>query len=183
MSLIEWIAAGLVLTNVMLVARRSLWNYPFAIAAVSVYAVIFFGQKLYSDMILQGFFLVLNIYGWANWRRALDDGGVPVGWMAPRDRLVWAVAILLCWLAWSSGMARLTDAAAPYADGAVAIISVAAQWLLARRKVESWWLWIAVDAIAVPLFASRELYVTAAVYAVLLAVAVAGLMQWRRAAQ
>ena len=183
MSLIEWIAAALVLTNVMLVARRSLWNYPFGIAAVSVYAVIFFDQKLYSDMILQGFFLVLNVYGWANWRRAQGDSGVPVGWMAPRDRLVWVAAILLCWLAWSSGMARWTDAAAPFADGAVAIISVAAQWLLARRRVESWWLWIAVDAIAVPLFASRGLYITAAVCAVLLVVAAAGLMQWRRAAQ
>lgn len=79
-------------------------------------------------------------------------------------------------------MAHWTDAAAPFVDGAVAIISVAAQWLLARRRVESWWLWIAVDAIAVPLFASRGLYVTAGVYTVLLVIAVAGLMQWRRAA-
>jgi nicotinamide mononucleotide transporter len=180
-SLIEWIAAALVLTNVALVARRSLWNYPFGIAAVSVYAVIFYDQKLYSDMILQGFFLILNVYGWANWRGARDDGGVPVGWMSERERLLWAGAILLCWLAWSSGMAHWTDAAAPFVDGAVAIISVAAQWLLARRRVESWWLWIAVDAIAVPLFASRGLYVTAGVYAVLLAIAVTGLMQWRRA--
>ena len=182
MTMLEWIAAALVLANVALVARRSLWNYPFGIAAVSVYAVIFQEQKLYSDMLLQGFFLIPNVYGWANWRAARQDDGVPVGWMSERDRVLWGGAILLCWLAWSSGMARWTDAAAPFADGAVAIISVAAQWLLARRRVESWWLWIAVDAIAVPLFASRGLYVTAGVYAVLLVIAVAGLMQWRRAA-
>lgn len=182
MSIAEWTAAALVLINVALVARRSLLNYPFGIAAVSVYAVIFYEQKLYSDMMLQGFFLILNLYGWTNWRGARDDSGVPVGWMAARDRVIGGGIILLCWLAWSSGMARWTDAAAPYADGAVAIISVAAQWLLAQRRVESWWLWIAVDAIAVPLFASRGPFVTAGVYAVLLVIAVAGLLQWRRAA-
>ena len=182
MTLLEWIAAALVLANVALVAKRSLWNYPFGIAAVSVYAVIFYDQKLYSDVILQGFFLILNIYGWASWRGAQGDAGVPVGWMTNGERAKWAGAIAVCWLAWSAGMARWTDAAAPFADGAVAIISVAAQWLLARRRTENWWLWIAVNLIAIPLFASRGLYVTAAVYAVLLAIAVAGLVQWRRAA-
>lgn len=182
MSQLEWIAAGLVLANVALVARRSLWNYPFGIAAVSLYAVIFYDQRLYSDMALQGFFLILNIYGWANWRSAKGDAGIPVAWMTKVARAKWTGAIILCWLAWSAGMARWTDAAAPFADGAVAIISVAAQWLLARRRVENWWLWILVDVIAIPLFFSRGLYVTAAVYAVLLAIAVAGLVQWRRAA-
>lgn len=182
MSLIEWIAAALVLANVALVARRSLWNYPFGIAAVSVYAFIFHDQKLYSDMILQAFFLILNIYGWANWHSARDDRGVPVGWMPNGERGKWAAAILACWLLWSAGMARWTDAAAPFADGAVAMLSVAAQWLLARRRAENWWLWILVDVIAVPLFFSRGLYVTAAVYALLLVIAVAGLLQWRRAA-
>ena len=182
MNFWEWIAAALVLANVALVAKRSLWNYPFGIAAVSVYAVIFYDQKLYSDMILQGFFFSLNIYGWANWRAAQNDAGVPVGWMTNGERLIWAAAVLVLWLLWGSGMARWTDAAAPFADGAVAIVSVAAQWLLARRRVENWWLWILVDLTAVPLFATRGLYVTAAVYALLLAIAVAGLVQWRRAA-
>jgi nicotinamide mononucleotide transporter len=182
MSQLEWIAAALVLANVALVARRSLWNYPCGIAAVSVYAVIFYQQRLYSDMILQGFFLILNVYGWVNWRTAKNDIGVPVGWMTKGARIQWAAAIAFCWLVWSAGMARWTDAAAPFADGAVAIVSVAAQWLLARRRIESWWLWIVVDAIAIPLFYSRGLFVTAAVYAVLLMIAVAGLVQWRRAA-
>jgi nicotinamide mononucleotide transporter len=183
MTLIEWIAAALVLANVTLVARRSLWNYPFGLAAVSVYAVIFHDARLYSDMVLQGFFFVLNLYGALNWARARDDAGVPVGWMTTPERLGWAGAIVAGWAVWSTAMARLTDAAAPFADGAVAIASVAAQALLARRRVENWWLWIAVNAMAVPLFASRGLYVTAGVYGVLLGVAIAGLMEWRRAAK
>lgn len=182
MSLIEWVAAALVLINVALVARRSVWNYPFALAAVSLYAVLFYEAKLYSDMLLQGFFILLNLYGWLNWTRARDQDGVPVGWMTVRDRWVWAVAAILIWLSWSFGMHSFTDAAAPWADGAIAVFSIAAQWLLARRRVESWWLWIAVDLIAIPLFAWRGLYPTSAVYLVLLFISINGLLQWQRAA-
>ncbi|HMO77084.1 MAG TPA: nicotinamide riboside transporter PnuC [Sphingopyxis sp.] len=182
MTEIEWIAAALVLVNVGLVALRSVWNYPFALVAVSLYAIVFFEARLYSDMLLQGFFFALNLYGWANWVRARDDAGVPVGWMSGGERLLWGGATLAAWIGWSFGMHRFTDAAAPFADGAVAMASIAAQWLLARRRVESWWLWILVDLIAVPLFASRGLYATSAVYVLLLGLSVAGLIQWRRAA-
>ncbi len=182
MSQLEWLAASLVLINVALVTRRSVWNYPFALVAVSLYGIVFFEAKLYSDMLLQGFFFVLNIYGWANWLRAKGESGVPVGWMARRERSLWMLATIAAWAAWSAGMHRFTDAAAPWADGAIAMTSLAAQAMLARRRVESWWLWILVDLIAVPLFAWRGLYATSVVYVVLLGISIAGLAQWRRAA-
>ncbi|OWQ98433.1 nicotinamide riboside transporter PnuC [Sphingopyxis witflariensis] len=182
MSELEWGAAALVLINVALVARRSVWNYPFALAAVSLYAIVFYDARLYSDMLLQGFFFALNLYGWTNWLRARGDSGVPVGVMTTRDRGLWACATVAAWLVWSFAMHRFTDAAAPWADGAIAMASIAAQWLLARRRVESWWLWILVDLIAVPLFAWRGLYATSAVYVLLLGISIAGLIEWRRAA-
>lgn len=182
MTHIEWIAAALVLVNVALVVLRSVWNYPFALVAVTLYAFVFFEARLYSDMLLQGFFFAINIYGWANWLRARDDDGVPVGWMTPRARRLWGGATVAAWLGWSFAMHRFTDAVAPWIDGAIAMFSVTAQWLLARRRVESWYLWILVDLIAVPLFASRGLYATSAVYVVLLGMSIDGLIQWRRAA-
>lgn len=182
MSQLEWLAAALVLVNVALVALRSVWNYPFALVAVSLYAIVFYDARLYSDMLLQGFFFALNLYGWANWLRARDAAGIPVGWMAARDRRVWGALTLAAWIAWSMAMHRYTDAAAPWIDGAIAMISITAQWLLARRRVESWYLWILVDLIAVPLFAWRGLYATSAVYVVLLGLSIDGLLQWRRAA-
>ncbi|WP_447750240.1 nicotinamide riboside transporter PnuC [Sphingopyxis fribergensis] len=182
MSYLEWIAAAFVLTNVALVALRSVWNYPFALVSVTLYAFVFFEAKLYSDMLLQGFFFVLNLYGWAAWVRARDDSGIPVGWMTERARQGWALATIVAWIGWSFAMDRYTDAIAPWVDGAIAMLSITAQWLLARRRVESWWLWIAVDLIAVPLFAWRGLYATSAVYVVLLGLSIDGLLQWRRAA-
>jgi nicotinamide mononucleotide transporter len=77
-------------------------------------------------------------------------------------------------------MAHLTDASAPFADATVAGVSVAAQILQSQRKVESWVLWIAVDMLAIGLFASRGLTATAALYTIFLAMAVAGLFAWHR---
>ena len=182
MSQLEWLAAALVLINVALVALRSVWNYPFALAAVSVYAVVFHDARLYSDMALQGFFFALNLYGWAAWMRAREDRGVPVGWMTDHARMAWGVATIIAWIVWSSLMHRYTDAIAPWVDGAIAMLSITAQWLLARRRVESWWVWILVDLIAVPLFAWRGLYATSIVYVILLGLSIDGLIQWRRAA-
>ena len=182
MSELEWAAAAFVLTNVALVALRSVWNYPFALVAVTLYAFVFFEAKLYSDMLLQGFFFALNLYGWGAWLRARADDGIPVGWMTTRARAAWGAVTLAAWVVWSSLMHRYTDAIAPWIDGAIAMLSITAQWLLARRRVESWWLWILVDLIAVPLFAWRGLYATSAVYVVLLGLSIDGLIQWRRAA-
>ncbi len=182
MSQLEWLAAALVLINVALVALRSVWNYPFALVAVTLYAVVFYDARLYSDMVLQGFFFALNLYGWVGWLRAKGDSGVPVGWLDAKSRQSWAAVTIIAWAAWSFAMDRYTDAAAPWIDGAIAMLSVTAQWLLARRRVESWYLWILVDLIAIPLFASRGLYATSAVYVVLLGLSIDGLIQWRRAA-
>jgi nicotinamide mononucleotide transporter len=182
MTALEGVAAVLLLINVWLAAKRSVWNYAFALAAVSVYLVIFYDARLYSDAALQLIFIALNLYGILNWRRAADEAGVPVGWMSGAARAGWVAAMIALWFAWSSGMHALTDAAAPFADGAILVMSVAAQWLMARRRVESWWLWVAVDLVAVPLYMSRGLYVTGGVYLLLLIIAVQGWLEWRDAA-
>ena len=182
MSEREWVAVVLGLLNVALIVARSIWNYPFGLAMVCLYSLIFYEARLYSDMILQGFFFVVQIYGWIAWRAASAAALVPVRWMTPKDRLSWVAAIAAAWLVWSTGMARFTYAAAPWIDGGIAMMSVAAQILMARRMVESWWLWIGVDLLAIPLFASRGLTLTAALYALFLLMSLAGLAQWRRAA-
>jgi nicotinamide mononucleotide transporter len=183
MSLLEWVAALLLLINVTLVARRSVLNYPFAIGAVLIYAIIAFENQLFSNMVLQLIFLALNLYGFWTWRQASGADAVPVGWMTQEARLIWAAAVLVGWGLWSTAMNQWTNAADPYVDGAVVALSVTAQWLQAQRRVECWWLWMAANIVTVPLLASHQLYVSAGVYAVLLALAAAGLMAWDRAAR
>ena len=181
MSSVEIVAALLGVVNVLLVVRRSVWNYPFGLAMVTLYFFIFQDAKLYSDALLQIFFFVINVFGWWNWSRAdkVDDR-VAVGIMNNRARALWLGGMIAAVLAWGTLMVRFTDAAAPFPDAAVAGISVAAQILLTLRRVESWILWIAVDVLAIGLFASRGLHVTAGLYVIFLVLAVAGLVEWRK---
>ncbi len=182
--LLEIIAAVLVLANIILVAFRSLWNYLFALLAVSVYAYIFFDAKLYSDAGLQVFFFAVNLYGWWAWsRNKVESGTIIVERLTASGMAFWVLGSIIAILGWGTIMARVTDASYPYWDAAVAMLSVAAQILMTRRYIENWHWWIFVNAISIPLYLKKDLLLTAAIYALLLATAIWGLLKWRRAAQ
>lgn len=182
MTGIEALAAALIVTNGWLLVRRSLWNYAFGIAGVIVYGWIFYHARLYSDALLQGFFVVLQLYGWYNWTGAKSAlGEVVVLRMTPVARAGCVAGIVAATASWGWIMHRFTDAAAPWLDAGVAMTSVAAQILLTRRKIENWVLWIAVNIMSIALYASRGLYITMALYCAMLALAVWSLVEWRRA--
>ena len=184
MSPVEAVAAVLIIVNVVLVARRSIANYPFGIAGVLLYAWVFWNARLYSDALLQGVFLAAQLYGWANWSRAVArQGDVQVGRLSGPARARWVIATVAAALGWGTLMARLTDAAVPYLDAAVAMASIAAQLLMAQRRVENWWAWVLVNLMSLALYASRGLWWTFGLYTMLLGIALWGLAQWQRAAR
>lgn len=182
MGAAEWIATTLGLACVALAAIRSIWTFPVGIAGVSVLGVVVFEARLYSDALLQVFFVAANIYGWLAWSRsAADRGAVVVGTLTPRQRLVWMIGIALATAAWGTIMHRLTDAALPWWDAGIAAASVAAQILMAQRRIENWWLWIAVDLASIPLYLVRGLELFAMLYLLYLLLAIWALLAWRRA--
>lgn len=182
MSGLEIVAFVLGVINVTLVVRRSLWNYPFGLAMVTLYAKIFYDTKLYSDALLQIFFFVVQIYGWIEWRRSENvTGEVAVTRLTPTARIAWLVLIAIGTAGWGAFMHRHTDAAYPWWDGSIAIMSVVAQMLMARRYIENWVLWIALDVSAVALYAVKGLSLTAVLYVIFLALSVWGLIDWHRA--
>jgi nicotinamide mononucleotide transporter len=182
MNPLELVAAGLGVVNVALVVRRSVWNYPFALVMVTLYFFVFFGARLYSDALLQIFFFAVNVYGWRNWVQAKAAAGeVPVGLLANRARLIWIAGTVVASIVWGLGMARYTNAAAPIIDAFIAGTSIAAQILMARRRIENWVLWILVDAVAIWLYWSRDLPWTSALYALFLVLSIIGLIDWHRA--
>ncbi len=182
MSALEIAAFVLGVINVALVVRRSIWNYPFALAMVALYARIFYDAKLYSDALLQFFFFAVNLYGWWAWSRAAaSEGDIVVERLGTRARLGWAAGTALAIVIWASLVQRYTDAALPWWDASVAIISVAAQIMQSRRLIESWMLWIGVDILSIGLYAVKGLWLTMVLYLVFLVLAVWGLIDWRRA--
>ncbi len=180
---IEWIAVVCGILNVSLIIRRSIWNYPFGFSVVALYFFIFWEYRLYSDALLQVYFFFIQFYGlyvWLNGRAR--DGRVIVAPLGTGKFVLCLGATAIVWLTVASLMAAYTDAAAPYWDAAVAALSITAQFLLSRRYLQSWYLWIVLDVLAIGLFYTRGLEPTAALYIVFLGLAITGLIQWRRAA-
>lgn len=182
MSAIEIAAVLLGIVNILLIIRRSVWNFPIAIAMVSLYFVIFREAKLYSDAGLQVFFAVVNLYGWWNWHRnKADAGAVTVRRLPPSGYALWIVGTVAAIWAWGNFMGTHTDTSYPYWDASIAMLSVAGQILMARRFVENWHWWIVVNLISIPLYAVKQLYLTAGLYGVFLVLAIVGLIEWRKA--
>lgn len=181
---LEVLAVLLGLINIVLVVRRSVWNYPFGLAMVAIYAWIFAQPdvRLYSDVGLQVFFFVVQLYGWRNWSRSeAESGAVDVLLLPGKQRMGWIVAITVATLGWGALMHRYTSAALPWWDAFIAMTSVAAQLLMARRYMENWILWIAVDAVAIGVYAAKGLMLTAILYTTFLALSIVGLLSWRKA--
>ena len=182
MSVLESIAVLLGIANILLIIRRSVWNFPVAIAMVALYFVIFRDAKLFSDAGLQIFFAAVNLYGWWSWHRNKADSGEIV--VRPLTRLgyaEWIVGSLAMIGAWGFFMGHYTSTSYAYWDAAVAMLSISAQILMARRYVENWHFWIVVNLISIPLYIMKELYLTAGLYAVFLVLAIVGLIAWRKA--
>lgn len=181
MSAIEIVAVLLGIANIFLIIRRSVWNFPVAIAMVSLYFLIFRDAKLYSDAGLQVFFAIVNLYGWWSWNRNKADAGEVVVRRLPA--LAYGMCIIgsvaAIW-GWGAFMGTYTGTSYPYWDASVAMLSVAGQILMARRFVENWHYWIIVNLISIPLYVTKELYLTAGLYGVFLVLAIAGLIEWRK---
>jgi nicotinamide mononucleotide transporter len=186
--IIEWIAAALGVVNISLLIFRSVWNYPFGIAMVVLYIFVFFEKRLYAEAALQVFFILAQLWGWRLWLKVGgEDDRVPVRWLDWLSRGVWlmvtaAISVNLGW-----AMHSFTNAAMPYADAGIAGASVAAQILLAYRRIENWMLWIVIDIASITLYINRELYPTAGLYGGFLVLSLIGLKEWieaeRRAQQ
>ena len=181
---VEIIAVLCGLANVTLIIRRSIWNYPFGFVMVVLYAFIFYEYQLYSDALLQVYFFFMQIYGLANWsQNRTGDGPIVVETLPGRSFALHLAVTAVGWLVLSGLMARYTDASYPFWDGAIAALSVLAQYMLARRWLESWFLWITVDVLAIGLFITKDLAPTAALYGVFLILAIIGLIQRQKASE
>lgn len=170
------------LACVALVARQHVWNWPVGLVNNVFWALLFWRAKLYSDSTLQGVFFALGCYGWWRWTRgARGDAALAVRRTTRREWGALAGAVAIATAALAAWLAHATDSPAPLADASVLTLSLAATWGQAEKLVESWWIWITVDVISVPLYVSRGLYPTAGVYVIFGALCVVGLRGWRRA--
>jgi len=183
MSVWEWFGTVFGIAGVVLTARRSVLCWPAWLVSIIAYGVFFTQIKLYADATLQIFFLITSVVGWLAWHK--DKAGdaeaeLPVTWTPTRERWAYLGLTLIA----SSGIGlvfdRFTDAHVPYWDAGCAGISVAAQILMMKRRIESWHLWVVVDVVYTALYATKGAWLTVILYAIFAVIAVGGLREWRK---
>ncbi len=175
--------AGTITTvlGIWLTTRRLLICWPITLAADILYLFVFYRAQLLSDALLQMFFVAFTLYGWWHWWRGVrDDGEVRVARLGMPSLLMAVVAGAAGSLVLGE-LAKRLHAALPYLDATLASYSLVASWWQARKHTANWWLWIAVDLVYIGEYLYKDLWLTAALYAGLVALAVVGLRAWRQA--
>jgi nicotinamide mononucleotide transporter len=180
-GLTTWLEAVSFVTGavcVWLTVRESVWNFPIGMVNVATFGVVFFRARLFADAGLQVVYFVLGGIGWYLWLYGgTGRTALPITRTPPRRAVGVAFAIYVIFVG-EFVLLRKIGGSAPFWDALTTAISLGAQWLLDRKHLENWLLWIAVDVIYVPLYLSKQLYLTSGLYAVFLCMATLGLLQW-----
>ena len=179
---LELVGALTAALGIWLTTRRLLICWPVVLISIFIYMVVFFRAGLFSDALLQVFFVVFTIYGWWNWWRGVREEGevrvVPLALPSMATALVLGLAgsFLL------GTLAKRLHAALPYLDAVLMSYSLVANWWQARKHIANWWLWIIVDVVYVGEYLYKDLWPTALLYAAFVPLAALGLRDWRREA-
>lgn len=164
---------------VWLTAERRLLNFPVGIANCLLLLFLFWQSRLFADASLQLLFIALGLQGWLQWTRGRVGEAIPVSDLSPRALLaalgagLTLTALLYIVLTWAKGSVPLFDAL-------ITALSIVAQWLLNARKRQTWYFWIVVDLISIPVYVHKQLYLIALLYAVFLGLCLLGLRAWSR---
>jgi nicotinamide mononucleotide transporter len=179
MSLFEIVAAALGILSVFFSTRQNVLAWPTSLLNNAMYGAIFFQQKLYALMALQGCFFVIAIYGWYKWlfggaaKTELRVSRIPPLLGVVLIGVAAAATLLIRWI-----LIRYTDDKAPLIDGFFFAVSLTAQWMMARKYFECWPVWVAINCVSVPFFFFQRSYPTMVQYAVFLVLAVLGWRAW-----
>ena len=161
--------------------RQHYLTWPVGVLNALFYVVVFFTSKIYADMSLQFYYVAISIYGWWCWYHGSVSGkNLEV---SRTSKLLWmklAFIFLLLFAAIACLLVNYTDSQVPYWDAVTTAMSIVATWMLARKKIEHWLVWVVVDAISIGLFIFKELYPTTLLFFVYTILAVYGYLEWRK---
>jgi nicotinamide mononucleotide transporter len=179
----SWLEAASFVTGaacVWLTVKESIWNFPIGLVNVATFSVVFFRAGLFADAGLQVVYFVLGIMGWYLWLYGGENRSrLRIRRAGAGELLLVAILVVAGTFALWTLLTKVGGSAS-FWDALTTSLSLAAQWLLNRKRLESWLGWILVDVIYVPLYIYKELYLTAVLYAVFLVMAIKGYQAWRR---
>jgi nicotinamide mononucleotide transporter len=166
--------------SIFLAGRNSVHTWWTGIIGCVLFGLLFYGQKLHADATLQVFFIATSAIGWHAWLAGDDGAQRPIRRTPAGHLFVFATAAVAVAMGYGWLLHRFTDAWSPFWDSMVLAFSVLAQLLLMSRRIETWAGWLIVNSIAVPLFWSRGLHLTSAIYGIFWLNAVVSFVHWSR---
>jgi nicotinamide mononucleotide transporter len=167
--------------SVAFAVRESAWNWPVGIANNVFFFLLFWKAKLYADALLQIVYVIISIYGWWNWLRGgTGHSKLPITKTRPQTGLLLFLLTAIATAVMTYVLRRFTDSQVPFGDGVTTALSLTAQYMLSRKLLENWWVWMTADVIYIALYCYKALYLTGILYAVFFAMCVVGYAGWRR---
>ncbi len=152
--------------------------FPVGLVNVGVSLFLFYDQKLYSDTVQQGVYILLLSYGWYRWKNSKVKESLKVSYMNPMMLVSVGAAFLLISISMGYFFDTRTDADVPYLDAIATALSFGAQFLIARKKIENWLIWMVVNMLYIGIYSYKGLYLYAVLFFVYLVLAVKGYLAW-----
>ena len=177
---LEWLGTISGFACVYLAAKQNIWNWPVAIISVLAYSILFYEYKLYGDAVLQLYFLATSVYGWYYWLKRKEEHAKPIVSLKKNEIIKVILSVVALTIIMGGILDRFTDSSIPYADGFCTSMSFIAQFLMTRKVLQNWILWIIVDIAYVPLYLYKDLALTTVLYIFFLVLATIGYLDWRR---
>ncbi len=171
------------LIYLFLSVKQHIWLWIFGFASSALYIAVFFRSKFYADMSLQVYYLAVSVYGFLHWtlkRPETGKGDLPVVSVNGKQIVILSLAAVVIWAAYYFVLSNFTDSDVAFPDSVTTALSIVATWMLARKMLEHWLIWIFVDAFSAFLYLHKELYFTTGLFAIYTLMAVIGYLRWRK---
>jgi len=180
---VELIGALLGLVFVLLEIKQHIFLWPIGIATSIFYIFVFFSARFYADMALQFYYVGVSIYGWVWWLRGskhTNKPEIPVTHVPSRMIIPLALITFLLCIVMAFVLQTYTDSPVPVGDAFTTALSITATWMLARKYIEQWLVWIVVNGVSLGLYVYKELYPTSVLFFVYFILAFLGYYNWKR---
>lgn len=167
--------------GVWLTLRENVWCFPIGLANVILSLYLFYQQKLYADSLQQFVYIILLGYGWFKWWRGNDtDKKLVVSTSNSSLLFICAGAFIACTLLLGVLLSKFTDATFPWLDSTATSLSFVAQWMIAKKKIENWLIWIVVNIMYIGIYLYKDLWLYSVLFFIYLLLAISGYLKWRK---